>query len=128
MESDNAEPLIIIDMRQKEIFEALALSTYKSVENINDWERAILYIQRIPGSVGFRSSYLNDQSELIPIDTEAGYLEGKLVHELYEITTTQFPIHANWNRAVFTLSPDHKFEIEYIWDQELHDELESFGN
>ena len=30
----------------------------------------------------------------------------------------------HWNRAIFKLWPGGKFDMEFIWDQELHDEIE----
>ena len=44
------------------------------------------------------------------------------LHHLHQITTKGG--HNRWNRAVFKLWPDGKFNMEFIWDQELHDEIE----
>jgi hypothetical protein len=29
-----------------------------------------------------------------------------------------------WNKAIFTLSQEGKFDMEFIWDQELQDEVD----
>lgn len=47
------------------------------------------------------------------------------IKALHEITTGGE--HNKWNRAVFTLAPDGKFDMAFIWDQELHDEVEKLG-
>ena len=45
--------------------------------------------------------------------------------ELHEITTEED--NNKWNKAVFTLTPDGSFDMEFIWDQELHDRIESYS-
>lgn len=45
--------------------------------------------------------------------------------ELYTITQTQPPIHKDWNKAVFTLYPDGKVNMEYIFDAEWQAELDA---
>lgn len=45
--------------------------------------------------------------------------------ELYTITQTQPPIHKDWNKAVFTLYPDGKVNMDYIFDAEWQAELDA---
>lgn len=47
--------------------------------------------------------------------------------DLYTITQTQPPIHKDWNRAVFTLYPDGKVNMEYIWDAEWQAEIDKYN-
>lgn len=47
------------------------------------------------------------------------------IEELYTITQTQPPIHKDWNRAVFTLYPDGKVNMEYIFDAEWQAEVDA---
>ena len=47
------------------------------------------------------------------------------IEELYTITQTQLPIHKDWNRAVFTLYPDGKVNMEYIFDAEWQAEVDA---
>ena len=42
--------------------------------------------------------------------------------QLHEITTEGG--NNKWNRAIFTLFSTGKFDMEFIWDQELNDEIE----
>ena len=42
--------------------------------------------------------------------------------ELHSITTEGGS--NKWNRAIYTLMPDGKFDMEFIGDQELQDEIE----
>ena len=49
------------------------------------------------------------------------------IQELYTITQTQPPIHKDWNKAVFTLYPDGKVNMEYIWDAEWQAEIDKYN-
>lgn len=115
-------------MEVKEIFGKIGETVKQSVENIDGWKKAILYIKKLSGNTGFDSSYIDSSGEEIKIDTTANYYTHKAIGELYKITQTQFPKHKNWNRAIFTLFPNNKFEIEYIWDQELQDQVDGYNN
>jgi len=44
-------------------------------------------------------------------------------HDLHKITTEGDS--NQWNRAKFTLFPDGNFTIDFKWDQELADEIET---
>ena len=44
------------------------------------------------------------------------------IMELHKITTEGGK--NKWNRAVFSVQPDGAFDMEFIWDQELQDEIE----
>ncbi|HEY8400099.1 MAG TPA: hypothetical protein VIK89_02495 [Cytophagaceae bacterium] len=110
-------------MDQQKIFEKFAAATLKSVQNINDWKKALLHIERQEKSVGFKSSYINSLDEEIKIDTEVDYYTSKAVQELYKITTKHPLKHINWNKALFSLYPNNHFEIDYMWDQEFQDEI-----
>ncbi len=45
---------------------------------------------------------------------------------LYKTTTEDS--ENKWNRAVFTLEPTGKFNIDFEWDQKLADEIERLNN
>jgi hypothetical protein len=51
-----------------------------------------------------------------------------MIEDLYTITQTQFPVHKNWNRAKYTLFPEGRMEIEYIWDDGLQKEVDKYNN
>lgn len=115
-------------MKEKEIFQILGESTLVSVSNIDLWKCAMLKIKRLEGNVGFESSYVNEQNSTIDIDTSVNYKTAKAVFELYDITQNHKLNHVDWNRAIFTVYPNREFNIEYIWDQELHDEIERLNS
>ena len=45
------------------------------------------------------------------------------IKELHEVTTNGD--QNRWNRAKFTITPDKKIEIDFIWDQEWQDRVDS---
>jgi len=114
-------------MENIDIFLTLKEVVKKSISNIEKWDKALLYIKKMKGNTGFESSYIYDGNE-VKIDTTANYLTHKAVTKLYDITQNEFPKHKDWNRAIFTLFPNNKFEMEYIWDEELQQEVDGYNN
>jgi hypothetical protein len=51
-------------------------------------------------------------------------LETSIIEELYQISQNEFPKHKNWNRAKYTLFPEATMNIEYIWDEQLQNEVD----
>lgn len=112
----------------KELLVELALAVHKSLSQINSWKKGILYIKRLEGNTGFSTSYVDFDDNEIKISAAATYKTHKAVKQLYKITQNHALPHKNWNRAIFTLYPDNKSEIEYIWDQELQDKIDGYNN
>jgi hypothetical protein len=93
-------------------------------------------------SESFRTAWLNIEmaSDVIAMDGEYIDLSGnkknmeveseiqhfKAVRNIKEITQSHPLQHARWNRAKFTISSDGKFNMEYVWDQSLQDEVEKY--
>ncbi len=115
-------------MTLKQSFEKIAAKVHEDLQK-HQWEKAIIQIIRFDGAVRFEGQYQSAFDHLLKnIDVSFGFWEARAVHSIYKITTTEPPIHKNWNRAIFTLYPNNKFEIEYIWDQELQDDLDGRNN
>jgi len=110
----------------EEIFKKLAT---KLIEDIGDvqWEKVILDLIRLEGSVRFSAIFINE-SQSSDLEVSFGFWEARDVHKLYNITQSEPAVHTNWNRAKYTLFPDGKMEMEYIWDQELQDEVDGYNN
>lgn len=110
----------------KEIFTKLAT---KLIEDIGDlkWDKAELEIMRLEGTVRFSAIYINECQQK-DVEVNFGFWEARDIHKLYHITQNEPPVHTNWNRAKFTLFPDGKMQMEYIWDQELQDEVDGYNN
>ena len=115
-------------MNLKESFVKLAVKVQQDLAGIH-WAKAVIKIIRFDGTVRFEGEY-NDRSDDLTKNMEVnfGFWEARVVHNIYKITTCEPPVHKDWNRAIFTLYPDNKFEIEYIWDQQLQDEVDAYNN
>lgn len=115
-------------MTLKESFAKLAIKVQEDLSNI-PWKKAEIKIVRLEGAVKFEGEYFNEYEDLRKnIEVNFGFWEARAVHNIHKITTTEFPKVDNWNKAIFTLSPDNKFEMEYSWDQELQDQVDKYNN
>lgn len=114
-------------METTEIFELLANKALDSIKGIKDWKSVSLKIKRLEKNVGFESYYTDLKNNIIDVDTNVNYQTAKAIHKLYDITQNHPIEHKNWNRAIFTLYPDNSFEIDYIWDQDLQNQVDTYN-
>ena len=111
-------------MDQKEIFNLLANGIIDALPQGEQFERVLLSIICLDGNVvEFSAKMINGDTEK-SLDINMGYKYAKAVLKLHEITQNEPPFHKNWNRAKCTLYPEGKMNIEYIWDQELQNEVD----
>lgn len=110
-------------MSEKEVFIMLA-QKMADVAKL-PFDKVCVDIERGISSVGF-CSWLYYNNEKRNIEIHFGYECAEAILELYTITQTQPPIHKDWNRAVFTLYPDGKVNMEYIFDAKLQAELDEY--
>lgn len=106
---------------EQEVFENIASHIYNSQINGN-WDYAVLKFILIDNSVEFNLNFYTNKSAQSTKLINAFDCSTK-VHQLYDLTVTHPLEHQNWNRAIFTLYPSDEFEIEYIWDEALEQEL-----
>jgi hypothetical protein len=100
-----------------EIYEKLGQAVASSIETDN-WHKAQLHLEVIGTSVDFKG-YLNDNERF---NAPGGFSLARSVLELHSITTEGG--NNKWNRAIFTLSSDGKFDMTFTWDQALQDDVE----
>jgi hypothetical protein len=107
------------------IFNALANFIIGAQPPGQPFHHAKLFIKRLEGNAGYSGSYFNeDGTRETYLDVWNFHFNGDLIHDLYRITMNEPLTHKNWNRAIFTLYRDGKFNMEYIWDQALQDETD----
>lgn len=104
-------------MTVDEIYEKIGHAIVDSIE-VDDWNKAQLALEVVGNSVDFKG-YLNENERF---DAPGGFLLAKSILNLHAITTEGD--NNKWNRAIFTLFSTGKFDMEFIWDQELNDEIE----
>lgn len=101
---------------------------YKSIaQNIVDaipghWDESTLHIER-PSSdvIGFKGGYVN--SEGYQSFKFRNFDRRKLTQDCHSLHSIIADNGSNqWNRATFTLYQTGQFNIEFEWDQLLHDE------
>ncbi len=109
-------------MTVDEIYKKIGQKLFEHFDSDN-WNEAVLRIMRVDSTVGFEGEYRDKANEVQDIEVTFGYTESKYIHELYAITTEGGS--NKWNRLVFRLWPEGRFDIAFAWDQELHDELEN---
>ncbi len=97
----------------------------KIVDSISeDWLEAKVNLDSIGNNVKTYGYFVSLENERKSLSLKMGFQGAKKVLRLKEIIGEN-PKN-KWNRAVFSLKPDGDFDMEFIWDQELQDEVESF--
>jgi hypothetical protein len=109
-------------MTVDEIYLKIGEEIVKVIENDN-WTNARLEFEIVgEGVVGYTGDYLENN---LTKDMSVENIDDDItewISELHAITTEGGS--NRWNKSVFSLTPDGKFDMEFIWDQELHDEVE----
>lgn len=88
----------------------------------DNWTEAFLNIKLVPKNIGMTGKYKSQEGKEVSLRTRFSEELGNSLFELHRITTEGG--HNRWNRALFKLWPGGKFDMEFTWDQELHDEIE----
>jgi hypothetical protein len=115
-------------MTQKDLFVEISVSIKNIIPAEEKFNEAVLNIMRLTGSVEFTGYYIDESDNKKWLDIFSINLDSSYIHQLYQITQTQPPVHINWNRANFTLYPDNKINVEYIWDEALQNEVDRLNN
>ena len=105
-------------------FEKLSDYILSSV-NDESWEKIVLQIFiKSEKSVGFNLDLYESENQK-SIKLQNAFSAAQEVLQLRKIT--QENNFSKWNRAIFALMPNNKFEMEFIWDQELYDQVEFYN-
>ena len=90
----------------------------------NKWVKAELNIEIQPGMLGMSGDcYCED--ETISLRTKYTKDLKFSIKRLHTIITEGG--HNKWNKAIFTITPDKNFNMEFIWDQEWQDEVDGYN-
>lgn len=105
-----------------EIYQSIADNINNSIDQQN-WAKAKLDIEITGvGVVGYSGAYeVNNICHDISVRKISRDVR-TWVRELHSITTEGG--NNRWNRATFTLEPNGKFDMKFVWDQALQDEVE----
>lgn len=118
----------MIIAEEKEIFNSIATHIVTS-ELDDNWDRAILKMMVIADTVEFNLNFFygSDQTTKKNTKLNGAFKCSLQVLKLHKLTNDH-PNYKKWNRALFKLSSSSKANIEYIWDQELQDEVDGYNN
>jgi hypothetical protein len=112
-------------MNIDEIYLNIGQSISTAIDESN-WTDARLRIEIVGnGVVGYTGDYQVDNRTL---DISVRKIPREIrnwIRELHSITSEGG--NNKWNKAVFTLNPNGKFDMEFIWDQQLNDEVEGLA-
>ncbi len=116
----------MIIKEEKEIFNSIAGYIISS-ETDNKWSSAILKLTVIEDTVDFNLNFILNNGEQKNVKLKSAFHCGLDVLKLHKITNSH-PNYKKWNKAVFNLLSTSRCHIEYIWDQQLQDELDRIKN
>jgi hypothetical protein len=113
-------------VEEKEIFNSIAKNIVTS-EIDDKWDEAILKFMVIGNTVDFNLNfkYSNRNSENTKLNN-AFYCSMDVL-KLHKLTN-EHPNYKKWNRATFTLHSNSKCNIQYIWDEDLQNEVDIINN
>ena len=95
----------------------------------NSWTSLTLEVERgADDAIGYTGIFktLEDKEEYLDVFELDNHI-GNDFNELYFIMTEEGDQN-KWNRAIFKLTPDGKFSIDFNWDQALADEIAQFNS
>ena len=106
------------------IYLTIAQQICRLIED-DKWESAIFKIKRQENHVGFNGHYFDQNKNKQFLDVWNMDMNTDIIHKLHAITTEGG--HNRWNKLEFTLLPDGKFDLQFIWDQEWQDEINGYN-
>lgn len=112
---------------REEVFKVLGNLLVESIQG-RHFERAYLNIEYASDVSGLDGEYINEkgQPESLELETDIKHFNALL--QLKKDTQFNPLKHIKWNRAKFTLYPTGRFDIEYMWDEELQREVDKYNN
>lgn len=110
-----------------EIYQYIADSIVASISE--EWQSCVLNIELTDKkSVGYNLNYVDSRGENKSVKLENAFFVSRHLKELHTNHIVGEKGFAKWNKAIFKLSSDHRFEMEFIWDQKMHDLIEFLKN
>ena len=110
-------------MEVNEIYLSIANSIVGSLNT--EWHKAVLKSELQEGVTGYNLAYFDEKENRKSVRfVKPSYLSEQM-HLLHSITTEGG--HNRWNKLEFTLFPDGKFDLQFIWDQEWQDEVDGYN-
>jgi hypothetical protein len=110
----------------KEEYNALASLILDSLKSA-PFKLAWLNIEMASDVVGIRGEYIDMEGQEKNIEIETDIHHFGVVRKIKQQTESHPLQHAKWNRAKFTISTAGKYTMQYIWDQNLQNEVDKYS-
>lgn len=108
-------------MTVDEIYQNIAKNISEAIKE--DWQHAVLRLEVLDGMVSNTGVYYDAKDQEKQLDVEE--FDFQLTFDILELHRITTEGNSNkWNGAVYELSSDGKFYMEFIWDQDFQDEVE----
>ena len=103
-----------------EIYQAIAGNIKAVIPE--EWVSAELNIETIGTMVSFIGEYMNANKEKKQINVDE--FDFQLTFDILELHRITADESNKWNKATVHLTPEGKFNMEFIWDQQFYDEID----
>jgi len=109
---------------QKTVYELIANSIIDTAIDLA-WERGELEIEIDHNYFGYKCFFFITNGERISIRFKKREGLSEAVKWLHTFTSSMG--NTKWNRAHFTIDNSGKYEIQFIWDQEIQDKVDAIN-
>jgi hypothetical protein len=110
---------------EKDIFNSIAKHIVLS-ESDGEWDNAVLRNAVIGNTVDFNLTFNYPNGGAKDARLADAFLCSLDILRLHQLTN-EHPNYKKWNRSIFSLFSSSKCKIEYIWDQQLQDEVDKYN-
>lgn len=102
-----------------DVYKLIANTICNSIDD--DWEKAVVEIESsFNRMLSTSAHYIRKNGEEKAFELQDDDQEEDLGEIIFGLQESMFGKH-KWNRAVFTLESNGKFNMDFKWDQELQD-------
>jgi hypothetical protein len=102
-----------------DIYASIAQVVTDSIKE--EWTKAVLRIKCLPKSKGYRGHYFDSVGDKKQLEPRPPFELDDALNEFHALTTEGG--NNRWNYLYFTLYPNHQFEVDFIWDEDLAEEM-----
>lgn len=103
-----------------QIFESLGQNIVDNLEE--GWSEAEIHIKVLPDFSSYKGYYTQNGERFSIKVSNFSPDTGDNLRDLNVLTAREG--QERWNKAVFKISSDHEFDIQFIWDQDLQNEID----
>jgi hypothetical protein len=89
-----------------------------------EWSRAELNLKIQPNVVGMSGKCYTSMND-VSLRTKFDNALEERIKWLHTVTTEGE--HNKWNKAKFSITPDNKFDMEFIWDETWQEEVNRYN-